>query len=248
MATIPPKPPRKPPVPLKSLLNACYENEAQTGFSESRSSPEPQSDLRDTISSPIRQDGTRETHQHRNVIGNRRERYQDDDGLYHKNTISEVWILVTILIHCIQWGLLLGAGHTALNISSIVVLVLMMVMVAALLIYSRWRIRKKRNVELMRQARQRADKITPDAETDSVPNAAIYTLASAAILEALMFAIYSASIAGVSSGHFSSTGFFTRGTLLQTLRFASITFLSFHRCLRPANRIDPMRTVLEVEE
>ena len=34
--------------------------------------------------------------------------------------------------------------------------------------------------------------------------------------------------------------------VLQLPRFASITFLVFHRTIRPANRIDPMRTVLEV--
>jgi hypothetical protein len=35
--------------------------------------------------------------------------------------------------------------------------------------------------------------------------------------------------------------------VLQALRFASITLLSFHRILRPANRVDPMRTVMELE-
>ena len=35
--------------------------------------------------------------------------------------------------------------------------------------------------------------------------------------------------------------------LLQTLRFASITLLSFHRIVRPANRYDPLRTILELE-
>ena len=80
-----------------------------------------------------------------------------------------------------------------------------------------------------------------------MPNVSVYCLGAATILEGVMFAIYSTSIAGISAGHFGVTGFFTRDTMLQTLRFASITFLSFHRCLRPANRIDPMRTVLELE-
>jgi hypothetical protein len=34
---------------------------------------------------------------------------------------------------------------------------------------------------------------------------------------------------GVSQSSFSSIGFFTQETLVQTLRFASITFLAFHR-------------------
>lgn len=38
-----------------------------------------------------------------------------------------------------------------------------------------------------------------------------------------------------------------RNTVLQALRFASITLLCFHRILRPANRVDPMRTVMELE-
>ncbi len=44
--------------------------------------------------------------------------------------------------------------------------------------------------------------------------------------------------------YLSPDGFYTKGTLLQVLRFTSITLLALHRTLRPANRLDPMRTVL----
>ena len=42
-------------------------------------------------------------------------------------------------------------------------------------------------------------------------------------------------------------GFVTKGTVIQTLNFASILFLAVHRVIRPANRADPMRTLLELE-
>lgn len=35
--------------------------------------------------------------------------------------------------------------------------------------------------------------------------------------------------------------------LHQILSFASITLYGFHRLLRPSNRLDPLRTVLELE-
>ena len=73
-------------------------------------------------------------------------------------------------------------------------------------------------------------------------------LAIAALLEGIAFAIYTTVTAGNSQALPSNNGFYSQDTTVQTLRFASITLLALHRVLRPANRIDPMRTVLEVRE
>ena len=79
-----------------------------------------------------------------------------------------------------------------------------------------------------------------------VPDRAVMLLAIAAVLEGVAFAIYTTVTAGNSQALPNSSSFYSQGTTLQTLRFASITLLALHRVLRPANRIDPMRTVLEV--
>ena len=73
----------------------------------------------------------------------------------------------------------------------------------------------------------------------------MYLLASAAVLEGILFAIYTV----VTGGHNNNndSGFYTENTMLQTLRFTSVTLLAFHRILRPANRLDPVRTILELE-
>jgi hypothetical protein len=87
---------------------------------------------------------------------------------------------------------------------------------------------------------------TPNDEADVVPDTAVLLIAAAAITEGFAFAIFAA----VSSGNYQyldQDGFYTKGTLLQVLRFTSITLLALHRTLRPANRLDPMRTVLELE-
>lgn len=60
-----------------------------------------------------------------------------------------------------------------------------------------------------------------------------------------------ALFASVTAGDFDegSNGdiYFSHDAVLQVLRFASIILLCFHRILRPANRADPLRTILELE-
>ena len=41
---------------------------------------------------------------------------------------------------------------------------------------------------------------------------------------------------------------FIVGLLQQTLQFGSLVLYGFHRLLRPANRLDPLRTMLEVNK
>jgi hypothetical protein len=83
-------------------------------------------------------------------------------------------------------------------------------------------------------------------QTDDVPPRAVYAIALAAFLEGICFAVFSVLTSG-TIGQLDSYGFYTSDTLLQCMRFASITLLAFHRIIRPANRCDPMRTMLELE-
>lgn len=80
----------------------------------------------------------------------------------------------------------------------------------------------------------------PEEEADAIPDLAIYLVAGAAVLEGFSLALYSTSVAGHQRAGDGNA-------VLQALRFASITLLCFHRVLRPANRVDPLRTVMELE-
>ena len=165
--------------------------------------------------------------------------------MYHKNRMSEPWLYTALLVHVIQFAVLLILGNEALPTGAMVILVLFVVLVAGLLLYSRKLVRKNRRragTILFRKKIESRPQCTPDEEADVIPQGAIYSLALAAILEGCTFALYTVVMAGrdnVISDH-------RRSVILETLRFASITLLAFHRILRPANRVDPMRTMLEV--
>jgi len=122
---------------------------------------------------------------------------------------------------------------------------LIIVSVVGLLVYARYLVSKSR-LSTTRNIRLRGGACSPDDEADNVPDTAVYLIALAALLEGVAFAIYTTVTAGNTQA-LSNSGFYSQGTTVQTLRFVSITLLALHRILRPANRIDPMRTILELE-
>eukprot|EP01038_Epipyxis_sp_PR26KG_P014270 gene14270-19146_t len=167
-----------------------------------------------------------------------------NDTVYHKNTFSEQWFLAFIIAHLVQFGLLLSmADITVLPIAATVVVGFLALLVVFILIYARLVIKKSR-LSSYNNIKIRGGVCTPDDEADMIPNRAIYALAFAAVVDGFAYAIYASITAGNKSGQ-NPRGFFSQETILQTLRFASITLLAFHRVIRPANRIDPMRTMLE---
>ena len=174
--------------------------------------------------------------------------------IYHKNRMSEPWLYTALVIHVVQFGMLLVLGRRALPSAALIVLVLLILSVIFLLLYSRRLVRKNRRREgstLFRKKLEGGNHRTPDEEMDHIPENAIYCLAVAAILEGCLFALYTVIMAGNDSSVDSGTGIASNPhssqIILETLRFASITLLAFHRILRPANRVDPMRTMLEVK-
>jgi hypothetical protein len=181
---------------------------------------------------------------------------QIDSGvnlIYHKNRMSEPWLYTTLLIHIAQFTILLVLGHSALPSAAIIVLVLLVVAVAILLLYSRKLVKKNRkrtSTTLFRKKIEGKTERTPDEETDLIPSGAIYCLCAAAVLEGCTFALYTVMMAGhdglLDAESNQTYGTSSRQIILETMRFASITLLAFHRILRPANRVDPMRTMLEV--
>jgi uncharacterized membrane protein (DUF485 family) len=169
---------------------------------------------------------------------------QPENLIYHKTTFSELWFCIFLLVHIIQFILLISAAKEQLPAGAMVVIVLLVVAVIVLVILSRFYVKKSR-LSSSRNLRLKRGIRTPDDEADEVDDRAVYLLCTACILEGISFAIFAAVVAGRSS-HLNDGGFYTQDTILQILRFASITLLCLHRIIRPANRIDPMRTVLEV--
>jgi tetrahydromethanopterin S-methyltransferase subunit E len=167
--------------------------------------------------------------------------------------MSEPWLYAAVIVHIVQFSVLLVLGRSALPKAALAVLALGVISVTVLLLYSRRLVRKNRSREgatLFRKKLVTGHQRTPDEEMDSIPENAIYCLSVAAILEGALFAFYTILVAGSSAIVDSATGIgsnpHSSQIILETLRFASITLLAFHRILRPANRVDPMRTMLEV--
>ena len=111
-----------------------------------------------------------------------------------------------------------------------------------MLILGRWFIKKKTGRNDFKN-----EKLSPEDETDNVPNYSIKLFAFASVLEGISFAIFSSVTAGNQSDKDSSDIYHSSSAILQVLRFTSIVLLCFHRILRPANRADPLRTILELE-
>jgi multisubunit Na+/H+ antiporter MnhB subunit len=165
--------------------------------------------------------------------------------IYYLNRFSDWWLLGFLVVHVGQFVLLLNVGYRALPDGAFAVVLLLAAAVVIMVLVARWMTRRSRLAE-WRNIELNNGICTPNDEADVVPDTAVLLLAAAAVTEGFAFAIFSA----VSSGNYQyldTEGFYTKGTLLQVLRFTSITLLALHRTLRPANRLDPMRTVLELE-
>jgi hypothetical protein len=164
--------------------------------------------------------------------------------IYHLVVFSEVWWVVFIVLHLGQFVILYSSAYDGLTTASFVILLLLSITVVGLVVASRMFVKKSR-LSLQRNLRIKGGKCTPEDEADDVSNTAIYCVTAACILEGISYAIYSAVLAGKKM-HLSKPGYYSQGTILETLRFSSIVLLALHRIFRPANRVDPMRTILEV--
>ena len=168
---------------------------------------------------------------------------QSANLIYYKNSLSEKWLAMAVVAHVIQWGILLSVGRPLMSSTAFGLTLLLVVVVVLLLIGARVFTWKKSRAHL-----RDALVLTPDDEADDVRPLAVHMLATAALCEGIAYAVFTASTAGPKSNtSLNSEGLFSQNTLVQTLQFASITFLTFHRSIRPSNRCDPLRTMLELE-
>ena len=178
----------------------------------------------------------------------------EENLIYNQNRMSEPWLYTALIVHIVQFGILLTLGRPILSNAAMIVLVLLATSVAVLLLVSRKLVKKNRrrsvSTTLFRKRIEGSDQRTPEDEADFIPSSAIHCLSAAAVLEGCTFALYTVMLAGYDRGLDNHSdpryGGKQRQIILETMRFASITLLTFHRILRPANRVDPMRTMLEV--
>lgn len=163
------------------------------------------------------------------------------NNIYYKNTLSTRWLVIAIVCHIVQFSILLSITRPIMSSGSFGAVVFLVIAVVFLLVGARIATVKRPRIN-MRQK----EVLTPDDEADNVRPVAVHMLGLAAVLEGIAYAIFTAATAGASST-LPQVGFYSQGTVVQTLQFASITFLTFHRSLRPSNRCDPLRTMLELE-
>lgn len=158
-------------------------------------------------------------------------------NMYHKTHFSSEWMYATIIMHIFQFSLLLGVGVAAIPVGAVVMIVLLVVNVALILVVARCRTKKLPKAVDWSYKTIRS----PEQETDEVSDAVIYLLAAAVMLESVAYALYPVSAVFLSQIATKSD------SVTQILCFAAIINLSFHRIIRPANRLDPLRTILELE-
>ena len=168
---------------------------------------------------------------------------EDENLLYHLIHFSDPWFALTIFLHVLVFSLLISMSRRHLSSGTTSAFSLLAVFTVVLLFTGRWNLKKTK------KGRTDIDLgiLTPEDEADEVPAVAINLFAAAAILEGVALAIFASVTAGGFSDEQSGDIYFSHDAVLQVLRFASIILLSFHRIIRPANRADPLRSMLELE-
>jgi hypothetical protein len=165
----------------------------------------------------------------------------DRANIYHKIHYGDEWMYITIIMHVVQFSLLLSFGGRALSGFYLGIMVFIVTSVVILLLWSRYcTVKLPRSMDWSYSSMR-----TPDQETDIVSNSVIYALSLAAILEGAAYALYPSLSATYDEQH-ARVGMRSYNTLSQILSFGSIVLFGFHKILRPSNRLDPIRTVFEV--
>lgn len=164
--------------------------------------------------------------------------------IYHKIRFSDFWLVVFLILHVGQFVMLLVAANSQLPLAAFIVVLVLVVSVIIVSIMARVYIKKSR-LSASRNVKLKSGVCTPDDEADEVPDFSVKCFALVAIMEGIIYAIYASIIAG-NSNRLNTSGYYSQDTILQIIRFASIILLALHRVIRPANRIDPLRTIMEV--
>ena len=164
-----------------------------------------------------------------------------DNNIYHKLNFPVEWLCIAIIVHFVQFGVLLDLAHDVLSKSAYYFLLILVIVVGLLLLVARFTVKKKPLKKLIFFI----EVLKPEDEVDGVSDWTLIILAIASILEGFLFALFCSFFVGKASS--TSTTAISRVSLLSALQYSSITFLAFHRIVRPSNRCDPLRTMMELD-
>lgn len=158
--------------------------------------------------------------------------------------MSNAWLYATLILHVIYFSFLLGIGNSALPPFALVVVTGLAIIAPLILIYARCLIPNK-------SSKLCDSDLSVKDETDNISDKAIFFLCVAIVLEVLAFALYPAISSGKMEANDSklerTNGLYSYNTISQILTFSAILLTAFYRILRPANRLDPFRTIMEVD-
>lgn len=163
--------------------------------------------------------------------------------IYHKHHFSTEWMLTASVMHVVQYAVLFSVGYKLMTDYEVALNLLLAVLVLVMFALARLFTRKGPENKICCSLAV----LSPKDEKDEVPDLAIYLLGFAAIFEGCALALFPALNASSSEGELKESGLYSSNTIVQTLSFATLTFYAIHKILRPANRLDPLRTVLELE-
>ena len=137
-----------------------------------------------------------------------------------------MWFWFAILFHCAQFSILLTIAYKMISPLGIFVCTALAFVVIILLLYAKFKVILNKESGIADLNRRKI--FEPEDEKDEISDQAIYALALAAFLEGVLFAVYACLTSGYDH-KLDRDGYYTRNLLLQTLRFASINLLAFHR-------------------
>lgn len=135
--------------------------------------------------------------------------------IYHMNRFSDPWMIAFLCIHTGQFILLFTVGFQALQNGAFGVVVFLAFAVVVLVLLARY-YTKKSHLSDWRNREMNDGKCTPQDEADEVPDIAVLCIATAAVTEGIIFAIFTA----VSSGN-------TRNSPLNSYFFHGLLFLLY---------------------
>ena len=164
-----------------------------------------------------------------------------DINIYNKLHFPVEWLCIAIIIHFIQFGILLDLARDVLTKKTYYLLLFLVIVIGLLLLAARFTVKKKPLSKLLFFM----EKLKPEDEVDGITDATLIILATASILEGFVFALFCSFCGGKTES--SSDTAIAKISLLSALQYSSITFLAFHRIVRPSNRCDPLRTMMELD-
>ncbi len=169
------------------------------------------------------------------------------EKIYDKLSLSVLWVMITVVVHSAQFAVLIEVSKKSINSVWMKAIIGLAAFVPFLLLSSLYFVKKKSSTWNIWTKYYQGQELRPSDEADQVQDTAVWLLIIAACSEGIAFAALTASSSNDVEDYSVNAGLYSQPTMLQILQFGAITFFSLHRCIRPANRCDPLRTTVELE-